>query len=282
MRRSVAPVALTCLFGLTLAACGDDTVVGASATESGGETSTSTSTGPSETTGGDGLCVQDSQCEDDNACTANRCGADGICIVDPVLSNACRPQIDVDFPPRGATLTGAPGKPVVTVTGKVTSGAGAIDSLTLNDQAVAVAADGTFSADVVVGPGGHTLDLHATDEFGATRRRVQSFLWSTEYRKPETVGEQMVPEGIAFYLSQEALDDGDNSEPADDIASVLGIALASFDIAALLDPDTPITHNAGYDIYLTSMEFGSTQVSLAGIDGGLHLGAAIQDVVGDL
>jgi len=66
-----------------------------------------------------------------------------------VLSNACRPQIVVDYPPRGSTLKGEPGKPVVTVTGSAKSAAGPIKSLTLNDAAVAVAEDGTFALDVV-------------------------------------------------------------------------------------------------------------------------------------
>ncbi len=279
--RLLAPLLLsTALF----AACGDDST-GASATASesgttGGETSTTASSESSS--GGEGLCSANSQCEDGNACTSNRCSGQGECLVEPVLSNACRPQIVVDYPPRGSTLKGEPGKPVVTVTGSAKSAAGPIKSLTLNDAAVAVAEDGTFALDVVVAPGGNTLDFTAIDAVGATRRRVQSFLWSTEYRQPEVQGEQMVPEGLAFWLSQAALDDGDNAAPADDIATVLGIALGAFDIAALLDPKTPITSTAGYNVYLTKMTFGSTKVTLAGIDGGLALSAAITDVKGDL
>ena len=278
-------LAAAALLPLLLAACGDDSV-GASA--SAGETSTTTTgaetstSAASETTGpGDGLCSASAQCEDGNACTNNRCNVSGKCVVEAVPSNACRPQIEVVSPTRGATLVGAPGSPVVTVTGKATSAAGPITKLTLNDGEVPLAADGSFSVDVLVAPGGNTLDLTATDVVGATRRRVQSFLWSTEYRQPTTPGEQMVPEGLAFWLSQAALDDGDPELPADDIATVLGIALGSFDIAALLDPKTPITSTAGYNVYLTKMTFGS-KVGLQGIDGGLRLAAAISQVKGDL
>ena len=279
-------VAATALVLLLAAACGDDSV-GVSA--SAGETTTTTtgaetSTGAaSETTGpGDGLCSASAQCEDGNACTNNRCNAVGKCVVEAVQSNACRPQIEVEFPARGATLVGAPGSPVVTVKGKATSAAGPITELLLNEAKVPLAADGSFAVDVLVAPGGNTLDFTATDVVGAARRRVQSFLWSTEYRQPTTPGEQMVPEGLAFWLSQAALDDGDAGLPADDIATVLGIALGSFDIAALLDPKTPITSTAGYDVYLTKMTFGSTKVGLQGIDGGLRLSAAIGQVKGDL
>ncbi|MCA9635589.1 MAG: hypothetical protein KC420_06110, partial [Myxococcales bacterium] len=275
-----APLQLLCALAL-IAACGDDSTVVTGATEGDGETSTSTTGATSETTGS-GLCVDDAQCEDDNPCTANRCAGNGECLVEAVVSNACRPQIIVDYPPRGSTLKGTPGTPVVTVSGQVLGPAGGITELTLNGAPLEIDGEGKFTHDVLATPGGNILDFNAVDVLGSTRRRVQSFLWSTEYRQPEVPGEQMVPEGLAFYLSQAALDDGDNSAPADDIASVLGIALANFDIAALLDPKTPITSTAGYDVYLTKMTFGSTKVGLQGTDGGLFLSAALKDVVGDL
>ena len=277
------PLRLLMLTALCLPACGDDSGTGASASASDSEGETSTTGDANETsTGGEALCADNSQCDDGNACTYNRCAGDGVCQVEAVLSNACRPQIFVDFPVRGTTIEGEPGKPVVNVSGKAESAAGGIESLVLNGEKVDLAADGSFEVDLLVAPGGNFLDLVATDVVGAKRRRVQSFLWATEDPKPEVSGEQMVPEGIAFYLSQEALDDGDNGKPADDIATVLGIALENFDIAALLDPDTPIATQSGYEVYLTDMSFGSTKVSLEGIDGGLHLSAALQEVVGDL
>ncbi|MEZ4452147.1 MAG: hypothetical protein R3B09_21965 [Nannocystaceae bacterium] len=288
MSRRLALVPLTSLsLALLLSGCGDDSGVVASATDSAGETTgpsttttTTTTTGDDETTAA-GICSVNSQCEDGNSCTNNRCG-NGACVAEPVLSNSCRPQIIVDYPPRGTTIVGAPGQPVVTVTGKAESAAGSIEVVTFNGEEVKFDDEGAFSVDMVVMPGGNTIDIEVVDVVGAKRRHVQSFLWSTEYRQPTTPGEQMVPEGLAFYLSQDALDDGDNTTPADDIATVLGIALANFDIAALLDPKTPITSTAGYDVYLTAMKFGSTKVTLAGIDGGLGLSAAIQEVDGDL
>lgn len=116
-------VASVVLLAALLPACGDDTATGVSATDSGGETSTSTTGEPMETTGMEGICVENSQCEDGNECTYNRCAGDGQCLVEAVLSNACRPQISVDYPPRGATIVGEPGVPVVTVKGKAESAA---------------------------------------------------------------------------------------------------------------------------------------------------------------
>ncbi len=283
------------LLSLVPVGCGDD-VAGAD-TETGTGTGTDTSPGTSEDvptttdptadpttsgTTGDGLCASDLDCEDDNECTLGRCGGDGVCTVEAVVSNGCRPQITVDYPPRGATIVGKPGEPVVAVTGKVTSGAGPIETLTLNDKPVALLPDGKFTTDVLVAPGGTILDFKVEDSAGGKRRRVQSFLWSSEYRKPEVAGEQMVPDGLAFYLGQQALDDGDPAAPADDIATLLGVALSSFDIAALIDAKKPITSSQGYDIYLTDLGFGSTQVGLSARDGGLAISADLKDVLGDL
>ncbi|MCA9689163.1 MAG: hypothetical protein KC636_06100 [Myxococcales bacterium] len=285
----VGPRLLSLLsLGLAVAACGDDEVT-TTATTTGGEVETTagpTDATEGETTAGEttgtGLCEADAHCDDGNACTKDRCSADGSCRVEAVLSNECRPQIDVSYPPRAATIVGEPGVPVVTVTGTVTSGAGSVEKLLINDKEVKIDADGGFTYDHVAAPGGNTLDLVAEDIVGAKRRRVQSYLWSSEYRKPEVIGEQMVPDGLAFYLSQDALDDGDGGEPADDIATVLGIALANFDIAAVLDPNTPLTNSAGFDVYLTDMAFGSTRVGLEARDGGLFITATLEEIVGDL
>ena len=292
------PLALVpaCLLILAPVGCGDDTAGTGDASSSGRETDPDpgTSTGDFVPTTGDpgddttsgttgpGLCESDADCDDDNACTIDSCGGEGLCVAAAVLSNACRPQITVDYPPRGSTIVGTPGVPVVEVTGKVTSAAGAIAALTLNSEQVLVADDGTFEIDVVAAPGGNTLDFTVEDAAGGTRRRVQSFLWSSEYLRPEVSGEQMVPDGLAFYLSQSALDDGDATAPADDIATLLGIALANFDIAAVIDPNKPITSSTGYDVYLTSLSFGSTKVGLTARDGGLAISAQLQDVLGDL
>lgn len=285
-----------CLLILAPVGCGDDTAGTGDASSSGRDTDpdpgtstgdfvpTTSDPGDDTTAGttGPGPCASDADCDDDNECTIDSCDGAGLCVAAAVLSNACRPQITVDYPPRGSTIVGTPGVPVVKVTGKVTSAAAKIDALTLNSEPVLVAADGTFKADVVAAPGGNTLDFNVADAAGGTRRRVQSFLWSSEYLRPEVPGEQLVPDGLAFYLSQAALDDGDATAPADDIATLLGIALANFDIAAVIDPNKPITSSTGYDVYLTSLSFGSTKVGLTARDGGLAISAQLGDVLGDL
>jgi Glucodextranase, domain B len=268
------------LLGLCAAtiACGDDSSR-ADGEGSASATEGDDASGPSgsEADSVDGGC----DCDDADPCTDDSCNA-GSCTHEPTVTNECRPQIDVDFPPRAATVTGDLGSPMVTVTGTVSSGLGEIESLTLNGDAVTVAGDGSFSHDVPVLVGGNLLIFETADDAGNTRRRVQSLLWSDSYHEPMVPSDDPVPEGLGFWLAQESLDDGDHSMPVDDLATVLELALGAFDTSAFADPNTAIASQAGYDVYLTSLELGSAMVSLQGTSGGIALNAALQDIVGDL
>ncbi|MBC8069399.1 MAG: hypothetical protein IAG13_13770 [Deltaproteobacteria bacterium] len=249
---------------------------------SDGDGSASATGDDSSGTAGDSVGESDGcDCDDGDPCTDDACAGTS-CTHEPTLTSECRPQIDVQFPPRAATVTGDLGARVVTVTGTVSSGLGEIESLTCNGEAVTVAADGSFSHDVPVVVGGNLLVLETADDAGNTRRRVQSLLWSGSYHEPMVPSDDPVPEGLGFWLSQESLDDGEHSLPVDDLATVMELALGAFDTSAFADPTTPVTSSAGYDVYLTSLELGSASVSLQGVSGGIALSAALQDIVGDL
>ena len=226
------------------------------------------------------MCERNSDCDDGNACTDDVCNA-GTCEVgDAVVSVDCRPTIDVEFPPRAATLQDD--SPVVTVTGTVTSGAGPIASLHLNGEEVPVAEDGSFSHDVTARVGGNTLVLEAVDSFDVPRKRVQSFLWSPSYRLPTVPEDGIADEGLAIYLDQETLDDGSHMPPTDDVATLLGLALQTFDIQQYIDPTTPITSSAGYNVYLTTIQYATSDVTLEAIDGGIQLQGFLYGIQGDL
>ena len=233
----------------------------------------------------DSQCVGNAvDCDDGNACTADSCDpADG-CHNDLIVSGTCRPNIVVTYPPRGATIAGDPANPVVTVTGTVTSGAGPITSFTINGVDVPVADDGSFSYDLPAAVGGNTIKFLATDSFDTPRERVQAFLWSKTYLKPDITAPKsgMVDPGAAIWLAQEVLDDGDHTPPPDDFATIFEMVLGNLDLGSMFDSSTPITSSAGYDIYLTGLTQGGTAVSLTAIDGGLRMNATISNVVGDL
>jgi hypothetical protein len=259
--------------------CGDDSA------RSSGEDGTGDSTvGPTEpveptadATGDDGT----GDCDDLDPCTLDVQTAGG-CEHEPQLTNECRPAIEIDHPPRGATLVGDGASPQVVVTGTVTSGLGEITSLVCNGEPVTVAGDGSFAHEIAVDIGGNVLVCETEDDAGNARRRVQSFLWSTGYRKPTSRTDAPVAEGLAFWLAQESLDDGDHGMPLDDLATALELALSTFDIGAFADPDTAIASSAGYDVYLTDLALASAEVALQGADGGIALRAGLTDIVGDL
>jgi len=286
---------------LLAAACGDDAPgADGGGTTSSGSGSTSDATGVDETatpdetaspgdatdddpTTGDPPpdCERNSDCEDGNACTEDVCNS-GVCEVgEAVQSNECRPQIEVDFPPRAATLEGD--DPVVTVTGTVHSMAAPIASLTINGDEVPVEPDdGSFSYDYTAQVGGNTLVIDALDQLEVPRKRVQSFLWSPSYRLPTIATVGIAEEGLAIYLDQQSLDDGTHTPPTNDLATLLGIALDSIDIQQFIDPTTPITSSAGYDVYLTTLAYDSTDVTLEAIDGGLRVEGFLYGISGDL
>lgn len=278
-----------CALALGLGACRDDSV-GASGggTESGSGTAGSDDSPGLDSTAGDategedagGPCTNNSDCEDDDPCRVDVCNA-GVCEPgEPVLTLECRPQIDVDYPPRAATI--ASESPLVTVTGRVHSGAAPIQWLRLNGDDVAVAADGSFSHDVQAQTGGNTLVFETLDEAEFERKRVQSFLWSTSFRLPTTNPEGIADDGLALYLSQETLDDGDRSPPIDDVTSLLTLAVENLDIAGLLDTSEPIANTAGYDVFLTGIDFDSITLSITAIDGGMRVAARLNGVSGPL
>lgn len=276
---------------LALGGCGDDAVGGGG--QDGDSTAGSGSSGeaPSETEPGEGgsasgddgpapECTRDEDCDDGDPCTADVCEA-GVCATDgTVLSNECRPAIDVEFPPRGATLRSS--SPVVMVTGRVASEAGAIEWLRIDGEAVPVEADGRFSHEIVARTGGNLLVLETGDDQGVERRRVQSFLWSTGYHAPGEDGAGMLDDGLAIHLAQESLDDGDHSVPVDDIATLLGLAMGAIDLASFIDPSVPMASAVGCDVYVQDLWSTSSDVALEAIDGGLRMTATLLGVEGDL
>lgn len=266
---------------LGLSACRDDAVgVGADGTDSGEPTEDGTpadSATPEAMS--DGPCVRNDDCDDGDPCTADVCDA-GVCTVDgTVLSGECRPIIEVDHPPRAATLRSA--SPVVTVSGRVSSAAGAIEQLHLNGEPVSLREDGEFSVDVTARTGGNLLVLEATDEHGVQRRRVQSFLWSTDYHAPAS-DEGMLDQGLAVYLDQQSIDDGDPSLPVDDLATLMGLSLSAVDLNSFIDPTVPMANVLGYTVYVTGLGSEGSAVSLTALDGRMQMTATLTNVEGDL
>ncbi|MBM4343635.1 MAG: hypothetical protein FJ100_09695, partial [Deltaproteobacteria bacterium] len=231
---------------------------------------------------GGGTCAGKTvNCDDGNACTTDSCDAKTGCKHQLVVSNACRPVIDVTYPPRAATIHTK--SPVVTVKGTVKSGAGPITSFEINGTKVPVAADGAFAFNVNSKPGGNTLVFDAADKMGSKKRRVQAYLWSAEFFKPDpkVAGSGMVDPGLAFWLSQAVIDDGDHKMPANDLATIFEVYLQGIDIGALLP--NPLYSGSGFTVTASNLTYDPAKVTLksAAVDV-LKLTAKIVNVTADL
>ncbi|MSP92188.1 MAG: hypothetical protein EXR79_10370 [Myxococcales bacterium] len=222
-------------------------------------------------------------CDDGNKCTDDSCDAKAGCKHAVIVSNACRPQIIVDYPPRAATLTEVAGK--VTVKGKVASGAGPIVTFQLNGKDVAVGAGGVFSTTLQAKPGGNTLVFVAKDDHQGEKKRVQSFLWSTTYFKPvlEVAKSGMVDVGLGFWLSQAVIDDGDHSLPANDLATIFELYLKTIDLNKLIG-GTAFEFNAlgKWKLTLSNLKNAPPTVTLKSQPGGMHMVATFSNVTADI
>lgn len=227
------------------------------------------------------------RCDDDNACTADSCDAVSGCRNIVIQSFACRPNIDVTFPPRAATLDGTlPAS--VTVTGTVTSAAGPITSFTINGDTVAVdPATGAFSYDHNTTVGANALEFLATDDLGTEVERVQAYHWSTDYTltNPAVLGQGAVDPGLGIWFDQVTIDDK-QAPPPTDLAAIFGGVLDDFDLSGLLPNPVAEDLDGGaagtYDVTLTNVQYDPTVVELDAIDGGLHITATIPNLTADL
>ena len=230
---------------------------------------------------GDGTCAGAKiVCDDGNACTTDSCDAKTGCKHDVIVSNACRPQIVVTYPPRGATIKSE--FPFITVTGTVKSGGGPITSFTLNNKSVKVDTDGAFKQEVVAAIGGNTLNFYAEDALGTKRKRVQAYLWSDSYLAPDAAKPKsgMVDPGVGYFLSKKAIDDGDHSLPPNDLATIFELFLQSYDFASVLP--NPAYEGNGIVATVSNLKYGKAKVSLAPIQDALTLSATIPNITGDI
>jgi len=219
-------------------------------------------------------------CDDGNACTADACDPKKGCSNTLIISNKCRPQIVITYPPRGATIKQK--TPKVTVKGTVSSGAGPITSFTLNGAKVKLAQNGSFAVTRTSKPGGNQLLFKAQDSMGSKRKRVQAYLWSTKFYKPQLSQPKsgMVDPGLAYFLGKEVIDDGDHSLPPNDLATIFELYMQNMKIEDMLPKPAYKSSNA--EVTISNLKYGKAKVSLEPIDGGLLMKAVIPNVKGNV
>ncbi len=202
----------------------------------------------------DGACtvVDPVDCEDGNDCTGNYCEPAEGCKAMVVQDFACRPQIVIDFPPRGATLTGSKS---VTVLGHVVSPAGAVAELRINNRLIAVdPATGAFTFPMTAEWGMNLIIAEVRDVWETRDRVVQSYYYSTQYR-PLNAAEpdaSLVPDALLLWLGQNFFDSNIASEF--DVANILRSIVQDLDLNALIP--SPVTSGSAawcdYDVYVSN------------------------------
>lgn len=199
-----------------------------------------------------------------------------------ILVDCTGPVIQITYPNRGETLTG---NPAIVVTGKVTDAVTAVTDFTINGEVVELTADGFFQYPVNLAHSMNFFKAEALDEGGNDSMSLVSCTYSTEYLVSDfaDVNAGMVDKGLLAFLSEDFFDDGDHSLPANDLATILEIVLAGFDLAGLIPGgDEGFELMTGCNAYLNEVTVGKPQITLQTVDGGLHMIAAIPDLWVDI
>ena len=172
------------------------------------------------------------------------------------------PTLEITSPQRGTTVDGAS----VTVTGTATGGEGL--TVSVNNTAVPLAKDGSFTATVQATPGISVIETHAHDKAGHDVRDVRAVLAGTV---GPTDGSKTAP--IAAHASPQAL-------------TAIGKAVAhdaeAVDYTAIATALNPVYNNGGClgaVVNITSVSVGTIDVALAPKPGALATTVTIDNVV---
>lgn len=198
-----------------------------------------------------------------------------------LLCDCTGPKITITYPPRGATLTGADVN--IVVTGYAEDAVSMVTGVTVNGEPVVLGEGNAFAHPMSLGHGMNLVRGEATDSLGNTARRFRSPFYSTKFLPADSANSlaAMVDKAIPIFLSQDFIDDGDHSLPADDLATIVEQMLAGFDFGALL-PQEGIAITASFVAYIKDVEMGQPGVELQSVDGGMHLLITIPDFVAEL
>jgi hypothetical protein len=212
-----------------------------------------------------------------------------------IIVNGQGPNIECISPADGAMQNAGPGD-TVTFRGRVEDAQG-INYVTVNNNPVTLASDGTFEHDIMVRFGINFVDIRAADaatgEFQEENSTTCAFLtadkWGTE--------DQHMDDAISLWLDQEAVDDTNPNDGLDSLNDVLLTVLNSNglrdQIHASLSAQNPLASGC-YDLpwpltctsyrvdYEDSRIYGPHDTSLTLIQDGMSLNAVVRNVEVDL
>ena len=238
-------------------------------------------------------------CDDGNPCTLDHCDAKhGGCWHEADLSKPeCRPKIEVDFPPRGATLLPKDmkdGVKVVHVHGKLTVPAAQYDSshsihiakFVANGQPVIPIPDPsnkgvfTFSFDMDSAQGMNVIVIDAQDSLGIKKHLVQSYYFSHKYLNTDAShpADSSVSDGLMLFMGPEVWNT---------LAGVIRKFVNSMDWNSILPSGEVGTQKVGwckYHFYVSNFRYNkdALELSLTPEDGYLHMFIKMTDIKIDI
>ena len=186
-----------------------------------------------------------------------------------LICDGTGPKIVITYPDRAQTFTGPTN---IVVTGYVEDAVSPVTSLTINGDVVDFDGTGGFGYPMNLTHGMNLIAGVATDSLDNVGKTFRSSFYSTAWLPVNNADPQgsMIESAIWAFLSDEFIDDGDHSDPPDDLATVVEKMMAGFDIAGLL-PQEGIPLAAGCSVYLKDVAFDQPTVTLQSVDGGIHL-----------
>ena len=230
-------------------------------------------------------------CDDGDTCTIDSCDAKAGCVHKLDKRPDCRPQIVIDYPPRGATLNA---DKLVTVLGHVVVSAlqDPLDLLTINGQQVLLDPnDNSFQFDIDSAQGMNPIvaDI-STVTYGAKDHLVQTYLYSKEWYPIDVnvPAQSMVKDGMMIFLGPDVWD---SNGAHTDIAGLMEAYVQNLDLSTMIDPNTAVTSGCikvlgyctcNYSVYIKGMHHGAVTVDLKPVDGGLYMKAVIADFSADI
>lgn len=168
-----------------------------------------------------------------------------------------RLALSVDFPQPGSFDNQGSG----TVTGTVETGAGSVETVTINGESFPVGETGRFSADMGWEPGIQMLSSQVEDSAGARSTDGRAF-----HAGPVNGPSEWIGNAIRMEIDGEILDDDDDIP--DDISGLLELA---FEDPALLEPLIGSPVDMGDAIFTpTAISLGRARVDIVPNDGYLE------------
>lgn len=190
------------------------------------------------------------------------------------------PVITFTHPPRAFTTTAGAN---LVVTGNVKDRITTVESLEINGETVAVDPSGNFTAQMALTHGMNMLSAKAVDGHGKERNSFRSIFRSSEFKPAELTNPAAaaIPRGLRVWLSQDFIDDGDHSLPADDLATIIEIVAENMDLASLI-PAEGIPFAGQCTAEIKEVTYGKPQVTMQSVDLGLRLILELPDLFAEL